>query len=1189
MVTKLHQVISSISALKGEIQLRGTTESARSLVTALLSQNDPRPVLCIAGQEGPANQFADEIQFFCSMFSLSTKDTLMEREILILPPALPHPFGIHRPLLGSVQDRLRCLLALLTARAPVLVTSLPSLLQKVIPVQAVQRSTLAIRTGQTLEQEYIVGFLLRTGYRRVSLVERPGECAVRGGLVDVYPLTLECPVRIDFLGDSIETVRFFNPDTQRSMQRVTECLIPPAGMVLMEEGSLESARDKIKQRADQLDLPKRRRIELLQRIETGLPLPDQMSILPFFYPDLASIFEYLSTEVLVIALNNRILQNELEACWLEIVSSIEETIRKGSIIPAAEDLYLSPEALSTSIKNRTIITFHELPGFDCINPEGPVSDPYPAETSCGPGIQSISVQASRVFPHIAGSPEKKPKGLAPVLRAIREWTEKEQRVFLVCGSDPEQERMGKLLSEYDLPYTRLRERFALEEAPPRLYLIRGRISAGFSFPLVDCIFLHEEDIFGPKVHRPKESDRAFRTAPDIRELRPGDCVVHVDFGIGIYRGLETLDIRGFVNDYLHLEYANSDRLYLPVDRASRIQRYVGTDDTTPTLDKLGGTTWTRTKQKIKASIMEMAQELVSLYASRLIKKGFAFSKPDIPYQEFEALFPFEETPDQERAIVDVLRDMERDRPMDRLVCGDVGFGKTEVAIRAAFKAVMDGKQVAVLVPTTVLAQQHFVNFCIRFEGYPVSIDMLSRFRSRHEQQQIIKNLTRASLDIVIGTHRLLQKDVIFRDLGLLIVDEEQRFGVKQKERLKQFRTQVDVLTLTATPIPRTLHMSMLGLRDLSVINTPPQDRRAIETYLIPFDPDALRNAILRELSREGQVFFLHNQVHNIDSIAAKVKQIVPEARIAVAHGQMPERRLERIMLEFVEKKHDVLVCTTIIESGLDIPNANTIIIHRADRFGLAQLYQIRGRVGRSREQAYAFLIIPDDSYLTEEAQKRLEVLYEFTELGSGFRVARYDLEIRGAGNLLGASQSGHIKAVGYDLYMELMQKAIRESKGEEVLEEVDPEIHLDMPAYLPEYYIEDPTQRLQLYKRLASAHSSEDLEDLRMEVHDRYGPLPDLVSTLFEVMHFKVELRALRIREARFSEEGLMLLLDEHSPVNVDHVVEWITKEPERLRLFPDHRVWVRFTGGSPLSRLRESMTFLARLKEGQVHKAATG
>ncbi len=1141
------------------MHVRGVSGSARSLMTAILAQNDPRSILCIASDEAICDVWAEEVEFFCTHVSFPHKgEQSYAKEVLVLPRALPRLIAGQRVPTQACMERLQGLLTLCQLPRPVVViASLSSVLERVISPKVLREHLHELKEGAVQDREGLVQLLIRLGYRSSPLVENIGEFAVRGGLIDVYPLTAPYPFRVEFIGDLIDTIRMFDPETQRSIKRVPEAHICQVVMVPSDAYKEETTEEKIRGRAFEVDAPPQRLRHLVERLRSGQLYQDQALFLPYLSSERATIFDYLPEDIVILAADPITLREGLDSSWKEHAQSVEDAACKGYIIPTAQELYCSPDEVRQLIEPIATVTFHEVPGTCLYQISGDTCGDFKLDTD-------ISLSVPKAVDRIRGGPSPRPHSLASEFGVMRQWIEQGEKVFLVCSTAMDCERLGRLLIEYGLSYEEPQGPVKIEDASGGLYVLQGRIGAGFLFPPLGMVVLTEEDLFGPKLHRPKERvrSRPFK-ALDVRDLRPGDYVVHRDFGIGLYKGLETLDIRGYVNDYLHLEYAGGDKLYLPVDRTSRIQRYVSTEDTPPPLDKLGGTTWIRTKQRVKASIMEMAEELVSLYVTRMVKKGFSFSKPDALYEEFERLFPFEETPDQKQAIQDVLEDMERDRPMDRLVCGDVGFGKTEVAIRAAFKAVMDGKQTAVLVPTTVLAQQHYVNFKKRFEQYPVTIEMLSRFRSRADQKRILDDLAKGKLDIVIGTHRLLQRDVVFKDLGLLIVDEEQRFGVKQKERLKQYRTQIDVLTLTATPIPRTLQMALLNIRDLSVISTPPQGRRSVETYIVPFSPDIIRAAVLREVSRGGQVFFLHNQVYNIESVAARLREIVPEVRIAVAHGQMPERQLERIMVDFVDKAYDVLVCTTIIENGLDIPNANTIIIHRADRFGLAQLYQIRGRVGRAHQQAYAYLIVPEEDRLSSDARRRIEVLEEFRDIGSGFRVARYDLEIRGAGNLLGPSQSGHIKAVGYDLYMELVEKAIRSLQGEEVVEELDPEIHLDMPAYVPETYIQDQTQRLMLYKRLSSASDRQEIDDLRAEMTDRYGPFPEVVRRLFQVMEFKVELRALRIKEARFSDEGLLLWLDEHSPIDVDRLLAWIAKDPDRLRLFPDHRLWVTYPGGT--------------------------
>ncbi|MEW6442023.1 MAG: transcription-repair coupling factor [bacterium] len=1171
-----------------QVRIQGTRPAAQALVTALLADARPRSVLALTATLREAEELAEELRFFCGLFTFGSgrEREAGSRQVLLFPPGLGWPLGSLRVSADSIQDRLRTLLRLVQGQRPcTVVAPVDALLERVPPQQVLANHGRVLRPAQRADRDELAGFLLDTGYRRVPVVEEPGEFAVRGSLIDLYPLTAEVPFRVDFFGDSIEAVRTFDPETQRSREPVPSASVPPAGLYVERACPREDLRRRLKDRADALDMRARSRIAFLARLDAGLPSQELATLIPFCYPKLETLLEYLDPDALILPLDPEGIRRTAETLEAEVEQGLERLFQAGRIPPAPEDLYLRPELLWQRLRESSLAVFSDLP-----LPGGWLRPPAPPDGAPGePGLDSeggaepavVRLQCRRVAPQVvAGQKGQSTRGLAAYVRPIREWIGQGQRVYLVCGTEPEKARIAGLLEDYGLDFIQPGGKLDFWQTPPGLYLLRGALSEGFLLPAANQVFLHEEDIFGRKVRRPRVSDRAAFRGMDVRELKPGDFVVHVDFGIGRYLGLETLDIRGLVNDYLHLEYAGRDKLYLPVDRASRIQRYVSTEEAPPALDKLGSTAWARTKQKVRESILAMAAELVSIYAARAVKKGFSFSRADASYHEFEATFPYEETPDQMRAIDDVVSDMERDRPMDRLVCGDVGFGKTEVAIRAAYKAVMDGKQVAVLVPTTVLAQQHFVNFRRRFEQHPIAVEMLSRFRSTRQQKSILEALARGTVDVVVGTHRLLQQDVLFRDLGLLIVDEEHRFGVRHKEKLKKMRTEVDVLTLTATPIPRTLHMSLLGIRDLSVIQTPPQDRHAIETYIVPFQPDVIRAAVSQELERGGQVFFVHNQVYDIGAVAERLQQIVPEARIAIAHGQMPERELERVMLEFVECRHDVLLCTTIIESGLDIQNANTLLVNRADRFGLAQLYQLRGRVGRAERQAYAYLIVPDDETLAGDARERLEALYEFTELGSGFRIARYDLEIRGAGNLLGASQSGQIRAVGYDLYLGMMEKAVRELKGEEVIEEVDPEIHLEMPAYLPQEYIPDSTQRLSFYKRLASAREEAEVEGLREELVDRFGPLSEQAENLLGLIRIKVRLRRLRVRDARLSDEGLLLTFDPQTPVHVERILQWAAREPERLRLYPDDRLLIRFVAAGQPERLDVVHRLLGWLEE---------
>jgi transcription-repair coupling factor (superfamily II helicase) len=735
--------------------------------------------------------------------------------------------------------------------------------------------------------------------------------------------------------------------------------------------------------------------------------------------------------------------------------------------------------------------------------------------------------------------------MAEVIRDLEGWRRQGRRIHLVCRSEAQGRRLAEVLREHDVAAS-VGPGMA---SPGEIAILSHELSGGFHLDEALLTYITEAEIFGTR-HIPPRRSRPKEGSPlaSCQDLAYGDFVVHEDHGIGVYKGLRQLTVGGTEGDYLLIVYADHAKLYVPTGKLHLIHRYAGADGSPPALDRLGSASWAKAKERVKASVREMARELLTLYAARQVIKGHALP-PDTPWQrEFEAGFPYEETPDQLQAIADVKADMEANRPMDRLVCGDVGYGKTEVAMRAAFKTVIAGKQVAVLVPTTVLALQHAQTFSERFGGFPVKVEMLSRFRSRKEQGEVLRGARDGTVDIVIGTHRLLQKDVHFRDLGLLVVDEEHRFGVAAKERLKQLRRQVDVLTLTATPIPRTLHMSMLGVRDISTIETPPENRLSIRTTVARFDSALIKEAIEHELDRGGQVFFVHNRVESIQDVARLIKRLVPEARLAVAHGELPEERLERIMCDFYDGKFNVLLCTTIIESGLDVGAANTIIIDRADALGLAQLYQLRGRVGRDKHRAYAYLLVPEDAALTEVAKRRLQVIAELTELGSGFKVAARDLEIRGAGNLLGPEQHGQIAAVGIDLYCRLIESTVKELKGEAVTEPVEPSIRLEAEGYLPEGYVEDPNVRLQLYKRLAALSESQEVPAFRDELVDRFGEPPHETERLLTAIALKVLARALHIREVDATGKTVRIVFGESPPLAPDKVAALLREEGGRLR-----------------------------------------
>nr|WP_279384247.1 transcription-repair coupling factor [Geotalea toluenoxydans] len=771
--------------------------------------------------------------------------------------------------------------------------------------------------------------------------------------------------------------------------------------------------------------------------------------------------------------------------------------------------------------------------------------------------------------------------LKPLVEKLLARQAEQKHVLMVCHQRNQAQRLYEMLSHYNLPLALSERDFPgeLGRSDSQLRIMVGDISRGFQLDEDQLAVIAEEEIFGVRIKRRGVSEaRRKQLLTSLAELKPGDYMVHIDFGVGIYRGLQHLTFSGMEGDFLLLEYAGADKLYLPVDRINLVQRYVGAEGVEPHVDKLGGAGWEKTKAKARAAIQEMAGELLKIYAARQVEEGHAFSPPDELYQEFEAAFAYEETPDQQAAIEDVLLDMESKKPMDRLICGDVGYGKTEVALRGAFKAVMDGKQVAVLVPTTILAQQHMETFSARLKSYPVKVEMLSRFRTPKEQKEIIEGVKNGTVDVVIGTHRLLQKDIVFKDLGLLIIDEEQRFGVTHKERLKKYRAVVDIMTLTATPIPRTLYMSLMGIRDLSIIDTPPVDRLAIKTFVARTSDDLIREAVLRELRRGGQIFFVHNRVQTIGAMAEHLQRIVPEAKIAVGHGQMEEKELERVMLSFMHGESNLLLCTTIIESGLDIPTANTLIVNRADTFGLSQLYQLRGRVGRSKQRAYAYLLIPGEGAISADARERLKIIQELTELGAGFRIATHDLEIRGTGDLLGARQSGDIAAVGFELYTELLEEAIRQLKGEELAERVEPEIKLRIPAFIPEDYVREPNQRLIIYKRLTQATSEEDVAEIMGELVDRFGKLPLAALYLVEVMKLRVALKAMLVKEIEFDGKKLVLSFHQKTPVSPDTIIGLIRQQPKKYQFTPDFRLCAELADTSFDGVLKEAGNLLKTL-----------
>jgi transcription-repair coupling factor (superfamily II helicase) len=1015
----------------------------------------------------------------------------------------------------------------------------------------VRAASFRLNRGDELDRDELVASLVSAGYVRQPVVEERGEVAVRGGIVDVFPPHRPRPIRIELLGDDIESLREFDPASQRSQAELESLIAPPPREILGDRSLIVDRADQIRALGAELGVADRFVDPLVDTLLRGNIPPGAEAIGPLLQPAMETFFDFLPEDAPILLAEPSSGRDRMQHFAEEALEGYEALVAaKERVACTPGALLLLPEEIEARLEARSAIALERL---EVVTRQ---SETHVVRTAVHDAlVKSLREARGTEAP------------LAPLLSALRGWSEEGIRVVIAAAALSTGERARALLAEsgFDVELVR-------DPGPTETWSTAGAVevrlaelSEGFALRDDGLVVLTDQELFGPREKPRKVAGWRESAAIDaLGQLSGGDFLVHAEHGIGIYRGLVLLEVGRFRDEFLRLEYEGGDRLFVPVHRLNLIQRYVGSEGAAPKIDKLGGVTWEKTKRGVRKSMRVMAKELLDVHATRELLPGTPFPGRGPALEAFEAEFPYEATPDQAKAVDDVIEDMVRPQPMDRLVCGDVGYGKTEVAARAAHQVLQAGKQVAILVPTTVLCQQHAETFVERFKSLPVRVESLSRFRSPKESREVLSGLADGSVDIVVGTHKLLQKSVAYRDLGMLVVDEEHRFGVAHKERIKQLKQTVDVLTLTATPIPRTLQMAFSGLRDLSVIETPPPDRLAIRTQVCRFDDSLVREAILREVRRGGQAFFVHNRVKTIYAMAEWLERTVPEVKILVAHGQMPERELEDRMVRFMKGEFDVLLCTTIIESGLDIPRANTILIDRADALGLAQLYQLRGRVGRSNRRAYAYLLIPGEAALTPDATRRLEALQDLTELGSGFRLANMDLEIRGAGNLVGGEQSGHLGAVGFDTYMELLEEAIEELRGGVRPLDIDPEIKLPIPARLPESYVSDVSQRLVLYKRLAGAPDPEVAEELRDELLDRFGPLPTESENLVDVIRLKIAARDLGIVKLELVGEEIVVTAAPTSRVDPALLVELVTGPRGEIRVMPDQRVCARIEGTTP-------------------------
>ena len=1069
----------------GRAELQGLTGPARLLLPLLLTD---APLLVVTPHERDVEEAADDLRTLAAEVGRAGS-------VLAFPAPGPAPLrGLPRHPEASLR-RAAALHAAARGRLAAMVASPAGLLRPSLVRRLLETRVVALRAGDEMTPEILLEALDEGGYRREDPVTSTGEVARRGGIVDVFPPDRDAPVRIEFYGDTVYALRSFDPETQRTTGEVEAIEVQPLSDAFAPR-SVAADLARILPEA----FPGHRGVApLLERLERGLAAEEVAELIPLVPGATVPPWSHLEGGVVVALEPESILA---EALALH-ARAVEERDRRADALP------LDPAKVLVSV------------------------DELAARLREGPSLHLRDVDTEGRGAHFPTRPVRRYAG--DLRRLVADLQAQHGRTVILLGTPGRAERLTEILREAALSVGDGAE----------IEVRTGVLSGGFELPEHRLQVLSDGDVFPEEVHlhaRARRGARGFLS--DFRDLKVGDLVVHQDHGIGRFQGLETLEIGGARREFMVLSYQGGDKLKVPVEAFDRVQKYASAEGARPVIDRLGSGNWDKVKRRVKKAMRDMAAELLKLYAARKARPGHAFTGISPWQREFEESFEYEETPDQAAAIAEVMADMSAETPMDRLICGDVGYGKTEVAMRAAMRAVLDGKQVAVLAPTTILAFQHWKTFRRRFAPFPVRVEMVSRFRAAGEIKKVLADVMAGTVDILIGTHRLLSKDVAFRDLGLLVIDEEQRFGVAAKERLKQLRTSVDCLTLSATPIPRTLQMGLAGIRDMSVIETPPKDRLAIQTSIVKFSKETIAAAIRQELARDGQVYVVHNRVESIDSLAALVQKLVPEARVAVAHGQMPERQLERAMLAFVEGRADVLVATTIIENGLDIPRVNTLVVNRADRYGLAQLYQLRGRVGRSDRRAYAYLLVPPETPLSEIARKRLAAIQEFSDLGAGFRIAALDLELRGAGNLLGGEQSGHLEAVGLDLYVKLLEQTILELKGEAPREAPRAALNLKVDLRIPEDYVPEVHQRMAVYKRASQLRDAAEAERLRKDLRDRYGPLPPPVESLLQFARQRQRLEGLGVLQADLAGGALHLRIAPETPLRAEVVTDLVRRLP---------------------------------------------
>ena len=1150
-------LVQALKSGKGPLQVTGTLDSQKvHLMYELGEASAFAWKLVVTYDDTRAKEIYDDLRSFTSRVWLyPAKDLLF------------YSADIHGNLMA--RQRIAVLRRLMEDREGVVVTTMDGLMDHLLPLKYLREQSITVESGQVIDLDAWKERLIAMGYERVAQVDGMGQFSIRGGIVDIFPLTEEVPVRIELWDDEVDSIRTFDLESQRSVEQLENITIYPAAEVVLSGDQLAAGIRRLEKEEKTYEkaLREQHKPEEAHRIHTiigelrsgldeGWRIGGLDAYIRYFCPDTVSFLEYFPQGESVIYLDEPArLKEKGETVELEFRESMVHRLEKGYLLPGqTELLYPAAEILARMQKPYAVM----LTGLDQKLPGMKVNLKF-----------SIDVKNVNSYQN----------SFEILIKDLTRWKKEGYRVILLSASRTRASRLASDLREYDLraycPDGREGESgnaggegsgsadtgnpgavntSVRKVRPGEILVTYGNLHRGFEYPLLKFVFITEGDMFGveKKRKRRKKTNYQGKAIQSFTELSVGDYVVHEEHGLGIYKGIEKVERDKVIKDYIKIEYGDGGNLYLPATRLESIQKYAGAEAKKPKLNKLGGTEWNKTKTRVRGAVQEIAKDLVKLYAARQEKAGFQYGTDTVWQREFEELFPYDETDDQMDAIDAVKKDMESRRIMDRLICGDVGYGKTEVALRAAFKAVQDSKQVVYLVPTTILAQQHYNTFVQRMKDFPVRVDMLSRFCTPARQKRTLEDLRKGMVDIVIGTHRVLSKDMQFKDLGLLIIDEEQRFGVAHKEKIKHLKENVDVLTLTATPIPRTLHMSLAGIRDMSVLEEPPVDRTPIQTYVMEYNEEMVREAINRELARNGQVYYVYNRVTDIDEVAGRVQALVPDAVVTFAHGQMREHELERIMADFINGEIDVLVSTTIIETGLDIPNANTMIIHDADRMGLSQLYQLRGRVGRSNRTSYAFLMYKRDKLLREEAEKRLQAIREFTELGSGIKIAMRDLEIRGAGNVLGAEQHGHMEAVGYDLYCKMLNQAVLALKGETLEEDsYDTVVECDIDAYIPGRYIKNEYQKLDIYKRISAIETEEEYMDMQDELMDRFGDIPRSVENLLKIASIRALAHQAYVTEVVINRQEVRLTMYQKAKLQVEKIPDMVRSYKGDLKLVP--------------------------------------